>query len=117
MSVEQERIDEENERLFGNGQYRKKEKTERLGMTDQEVIDSGSGLESKHRVPKWFLAVLIVLVLIAYALNLPFWGDRVDNPRPWLTWGHLAALLYMLVFGGFVYLMTTRYNRASNKAE
>jgi len=76
------------------------------GMSDEEIIASGVGLESKDRVPKWFWAIIIVVTLIAYGLTVPFWGDRVGSPRPWFTWGHVGALAYILVFGGFVYFMT-----------
>ena len=105
MSTEQDDMDKENERLFGGGESRRK----KVGMTDEEIIASGSGLESSKRVPKWFLAILVVMLLIAYGLTVPFWGDRVDNPRPWFTWGHVAAFVYILVFGGFVYFMTAMY--------
>jgi len=106
---ERNRIDAENERLFGGGSSRVKKKPEKAGMSDEEIIGSGVGLESSKRVPKWFIAIIVVVVLIAYALTLPFWGDRVDSPRPWFTWGHVGALAYILVFGGFVYIMTTMY--------
>jgi len=109
MSSKQDRIDAENDRLFGGKPPVKKQKHQKIGMTDEEIIASGSGLESKDRVPKWFLAIIVVVVLVAYGLTVPFWGDRVDSPRPWFTWGHLAALAYILVFGGFVYVMTTMY--------
>jgi len=115
MSSKQDRIDAENERLFsGKSQAKKHQKT---GMSDDEIIASGSGLESKNRVPKWFLAIIVVVVLIAYGLTVPFWGDRVDAPRPWFTWGHVAALAYILVFGGFVYVMTTMYGNDYNEDE
>ncbi|MDQ6998784.1 MAG: hypothetical protein Q9M17_08715 [Mariprofundus sp.] len=109
MSSKQDEMDAENERLFGGGQSRPTKAKKRVGMSDDEIIASSSGLESSKRVPKWFLAILVVMVLIAFGLTVPFWGDRVDNPRPWFTWGHLAALAYVLVFGGFVYFMTSMY--------
>ncbi|MDX8398225.1 MAG: hypothetical protein R8K49_07905 [Mariprofundaceae bacterium] len=109
MNTEHVSGDAENERLFGGASSGSKKKTKNLGMSDEEIIASGIGLESSQRVPKWFLGIIIVVVLIAYALTLPFWGDRIDNPRPWFTWGHVAALAYILVFGGFVYFMTMMY--------
>jgi len=109
MSSKQDEIDKENERLFGGGQSRPAKAKKRVGMTDDEIIASGTGLESSKRVPKWFLAILVVMLLIAYGLTVPFWGDRIDNPRPWFTWGHVGALAYVVVFGGFVYFMTSMY--------
>jgi len=110
----QDREDAENARLFGGGQSRPKKKPKHKGMTDEEIIASGQGLESSQGVPRWFFAILVVMVLIAFGLTLPFWGDRVDNPRPWFTWGHIAALAYILVFGGFVYAMTMLYDPKSD---
>jgi len=107
------REDEENARLFGGGKPQVKKK----GMSDDEIIASGDGLEHSSRVPRWFFAIIIVVVIAAFGLSLPFWGDRVDNPRPWYTWGHLAALGYMIVFGGFVYAMTMMYDPDKGESE
>jgi len=109
--------DKENERLFGGGQSRAKSKITKQGMTDEEIIASGVGLESSSRVPKWFWAIIVVVILIAYGLTLPFWGDRIDNPRPWFTWGHVGALAYIIVFGGFVYFMTMMYGDDAGENE
>jgi len=108
------REDEENARLFGGGQSKPKK---RKGMSDEEIIASGDGLEDSSRVPRWFFAIIIVVVIAAFSLSLPFWGDRPDSPRPWYTWGHLAALAYMLVFGGFVYVMTMMYDPDKGETE
>jgi len=87
------------------------------GMSDEEIIASGVGLESSARVPKWFWAIIVVVLLAAFGLSMPFWGDRVDSPRPWFTWGHVGALAYILVFGGFVYFMTTMYGNDGGESE
>ncbi|MDQ6953388.1 MAG: hypothetical protein Q9M15_07670 [Mariprofundaceae bacterium] len=108
------REDEENARLFGGGQSRPKKKK---GLSDDDIIASGEGLEDSSRVPRWFFAIIAVVVVAAFALSLPFWGDRLDSPRPWYTWGHAAALAYMLVFGGFVYAMTMMYDPDKGDAE
>ncbi|MDQ6956438.1 MAG: hypothetical protein Q9M21_04505 [Mariprofundaceae bacterium] len=100
------REDEENGHLSADHQESSHKKIEKQGMSDEEIIASGVGLESRDRVPKWFWAIIVVVILIAYGLTVPFWGDRIDNPRPWFTWGHVGALAYILVFGGFVYFMT-----------
>ncbi|MDQ6954799.1 MAG: hypothetical protein Q9M20_05085 [Mariprofundaceae bacterium] len=109
--------DKENERLFGGGQSHPHKKIKKQGMTDEEIIASGVGLESRDRVPKWFWAIIVVVILIAYGLTVPFWGDRVDSPRPWFTWGHVGAFAYILVFGGFVYFMTMMYGDDAGENE
>ncbi len=110
------REDDENARLFGGGQSPAKKKRKK-GMSDEEIIASGDGLEDSSRVPRWFIAIIVVVILAAYGLSLPFWGDRVDSPRPWYTWGHVAALAYIIVFGGFVYGMTMLYDPDKNDPE
>jgi len=109
------REDIENARLFGGGHSSSEQKNH--GMSDEEIIASGDGLENSSRVPRWFFAIIIVVVIAAFGLSLPFWGDRVDSPRPWYTWGHLAALAYMLIFGGFVYVMTMMYDPDKGESE
>jgi len=109
--AKQKTIDDENEHLFGGGQSRPRKKTvvKKVGMTDEEILASGSGLESSQRVPKWFWSILIITVLVAYGLTVPFWGDRAGSPREWFNWGHVAAFAYIGVFGSFVYFMTMMY--------
>ncbi|MDQ6968066.1 MAG: hypothetical protein Q9M14_05215 [Mariprofundaceae bacterium] len=111
------REDEKNEGLSGDNQSNSRKNIKKQGMTDEEIIASGVGLESRGRVPKWFWAIIVVVVLVAYGLSEPFWGDRVGSPRPWFTWGHVGALAYMLVFGGFVYFMTMMYGDDGGEAE
>ncbi|MDX8398202.1 MAG: hypothetical protein R8K49_07790 [Mariprofundaceae bacterium] len=110
--------DEENKQLLeGHKALKSKPKITKQGMSDEEIIASGQGLESSKRVPKWFWMIIVVVILIAYGLTLPFWGDRIDSPRPWFTWGHVAAFAYILVFGGFVYFMTMMYGDDGGEAE
>jgi len=109
--------DERNEGLLAGEEKDLPKKITKQGMTDEEIIASGVGLESSERVPKWFWAIIVVVVLVAFGLSMPFWGDRVDSPRPWFTWGHFAALAYISIFGGFVYFMTIMYGNDGGEAE
>jgi len=109
--------DEKNKKLLAGEDKVSSIKITKQGMSDEEIIASGVGLESKDRVPKWFWAIIVVVILVAYGLTVPFWGDRVDNPRPWFTWGHVGALAYILVFGGFVYFMTMMYGNDGGEAD
>jgi len=107
---------EKNEGLLA-GEKDLSKKINKQGMSDEEIIASGVGLESSDRVPKWFWAIIVVVLLVAFGLSMPFWGDRMDSPRPWFTWGHVGALAYILVFGGFVYFMTMMYGNDGGEAE
>jgi len=108
---------EENEDLLASEKKGLSPKITKQGMSDEEIIASGVGLESSERVPKWFWAIIVVVVLVAFGLSMPFWGDRVDSPRPWFTWGHVGALAYISIFGGFVYYMTMMYGDDGGEAE
>jgi len=83
------------------------ERLEKRGMEDWELVEKIP--ESQKRVPAWFIAIIVVVVIVAFGLTLPFWGDRPDNPRPWFTWGHVAAAVYALVAGAFIYFMVSNY--------
>ena len=46
-----------------------------------------------------------------------YWGDRPGYERAWIDWGFGAAILYLLVFGGFVYLMVNKYSPSVDGTE
>ena len=77
------------------------------GLEDWELVEKIP--ESQRRVPTWFFAIIAVVVVVAFGLTLPFWGDRPDHPRAWFTWGHVAAAVYALVASAFIYFMVTLY--------
>mgnify|MGYP001142635949 CR=1 FL=1 len=83
------------------------ERRDKRGLEDWELIEKIP--ESQRRVPPWFLAVIVVVLLVAIGLSFPFWGDRPGFERDWVNWGFGAALLYILVAGGFVYFMVHLY--------
>lgn len=93
------------------GYSSEEERLNKRGMDDWELVEKIP--ESQNRVPKWFIAIVIMVLLVAFGLTLPFWGDRPDHPRPWFTWGHLAAVVYALVAGGFIYFMVGLYGSKS----
>jgi len=83
------------------------ERLEKRGMDDWELVENIP--KSQNRIPKWFIGVIIGVLMVAFGLSLPFWGDRPDHPRPWFTMGHLYAVLYFIVAGGVIYFMTRLY--------
>ena len=88
--------------------YASDEERRRLrGLEDWEMVNSIP--DSQARVPPWFFAVVAVVLLVAIGLSFPFWGDRPGYERSWINWGFGAALLYILVFGGFVWVMVNFY--------
>lgn len=80
------------------------------GLEDWELVEKIP--ESQRPVPYWFLAVILVVLLVGVGLSFPFWGLRPGDNRPWLDWGYLVALVYIAVAGTFVWHMVRMYGSA-----
>ncbi|OIO70060.1 MAG: hypothetical protein CO186_02240 [Zetaproteobacteria bacterium CG_4_9_14_3_um_filter_49_83] len=83
------------------------ERLNKRGLEDWELVEKIP--ESQRHVPAWFIGIIIMVLLVAFGLTLPFWGDRPEAPRAWFTWGHVAAGLYAIIASLFIYFMTTLY--------
>lgn len=83
------------------------ERRAKRGLEDWELVEKIP--ESQESVPRWFWAIIVIVLLIAIGLSFPFWGDRPGYEREWINWGFGAALLYLAVFGPFVYFMVNFY--------
>ena len=79
------------------------ERREKRGLENWEMVENVS--DSQAPVPRWFYGIIIAVLLVAIGLSFPFWGDRPGYEREWINWGFGAALLYLAVFGTFVYFM------------
>ncbi len=60
------------------------ERLAKRGMEDWELVDKIP--ESQRGVPVWFIAVVVVVLLVAIGLSFPFWGDRPGFERSWFNW-------------------------------
>lgn len=89
------------------GYRSEEERLAKRGLEDWELLDSIP--ESQRGVPKWFIAVILVVVLVAIGLSFPFWGDRPGYERSWINWGFGAALLYIVAMSVFIYFMVNLY--------
>ncbi len=89
------------------GYASEEERLAKRGMEDWELVDKIP--ESQRGVPVWFLAVVVVVLLVAIGLSFPFWGDRPGYERSWFNWGFVAAIVYLVVAGTFVYFMVNLY--------
>lgn len=83
------------------------ERRRHRGLEDWEMVEKIP--ESQRRVPRWFFAVVVIVLLVAIGLSFPFWGDRPGYERAWVDMGFVVALVYLAVFGGFVYFMVNMY--------
>ncbi len=83
------------------------ERRAKRGLEDWELVEKIP--ESQQPVPRWFIGIIVAVMLVAVGLSFPFWGDRTGYEREWINWGFGAALLYTAVFGTFVYFMVNFY--------
>jgi len=89
------------------GYASEEERLARRGMEDWELVTKIP--ESQRRVPYWFIAVVVIVLLIAVGLGFPFWGQRPGVKVEWFNWGFVAAIFYVAIAGAFVYFMTNLY--------
>jgi hypothetical protein len=89
------------------------ERRRKRGLEDWELVEKIP--ESQKRVPPWFFAVIAAVLLVSIGLSFPFWGTRKGFELDWAEWGFGtgAAILYLIVFGGFVWYMVNFYGSKS----
>ena len=83
------------------------ERLARRGMEDWELVTKIPA--SQRRVPYWFIAVVLIVLLVAIGLGFPFWGQRPGVHVQWFNWGFVAAIFYVAGAAYFVYFMTNLY--------
>jgi|GEM_PF-222134 len=83
------------------------ERLAKRGMEDWELVTKIPA--SQRRVPYWFIAVVVIVLLVAMGLGFPFWGQRPGVKVQWFNWGYVGAIFYVAVAAGFVYFMTNLY--------
>ncbi len=84
-----------------------KERLAKRGMEDWEMLESIP--DSQRGIPKWFIGVVVMVLLVAIGLSFPFWGDRPGYERNWIDWGFGIAILYLAVGSTFVWFMVRLY--------
>jgi hypothetical protein len=87
------------------------ERKEKRGLEDWELVEKIP--ESQKKVPYWFLAVVVTVLLVAVGLSFPFWGNRPGYERDWVDWGFVAALFYVAAAGAFVHFMVQLYGSST----
>jgi len=88
------------------------ERLEKRGMEDWELVENIP--ESQRKVPYWFMAVVVIVLLVGVGLSFPFWGLRPGVEVNWVEWvkdpGFLGSLVYVTAAGAFVYYMVNMYS-------
>jgi hypothetical protein len=91
------------------------ERLEKRGMEDWELVEKIP--ESQRKVPYWFMAVVIIVLLVGVGLSFPFWGLRPGVEVDWRDWvkdpGFLGSLVYITAAAAFVYYMVNLYGSPS----
>ena len=83
------------------------ERLAKRGMEEWEMLEAIP--DSQRGVPKWFIGVVLMVLLVAIGLSFPFWGDRPGYEREWIDWGFGIAILYLAVASTFVWFMVRLY--------
>jgi len=77
------------------------ERKDRRGLEDWEMLSSME--QSTVGIPFWFVAIFIVLLIVAVGLTFPFWGNRPGYERPWFDWGIPAGVAWVVVMSAVIY--------------
>lgn len=93
------------------------ERMEKRGLEDWELVEKLQ--ESQPTIPYWFIAVVVIVLLVGVGLSFPFWGLRPGVTVNWVDWvedpGFLGAIVYVAVAGLFVRYMTNLYGTSSGE--
>ncbi len=84
---------------FGYGS--EQERLDKRGLEDWELVEKME--ESHTSIPYWFIALFIVLLLVAIGLTFPFWGNRPGFERDWFDWGIPAGAAWVIVMSFVIY--------------
>lgn len=91
------------------------ERLEKRGMEDWELVEKIP--ESQLKVPYWFTAVVVIVLLVGVGLSFPFWGLRPGVVVKWTDWvkdpGFLGSLVYIAAAAAFVYYMVHLYGSSA----
>lgn len=77
------------------------ERRDKRGLEDWEMVTSMD--ESKVSIPYWFIAIFLVLLLVAIGLTFPFWGNRPGYERPFFDWGIPLGAAWVIVMSFVIY--------------
>ncbi|NOY63194.1 MAG: hypothetical protein GXP10_08620 [Gammaproteobacteria bacterium] len=92
------------------------ERISKRGLEDWEMLEKMD--ESDNAIPYWFVAIFIVLLLVAVGLTFPFWGVRSGYERDWFDWGIVAGVAWCVAMAALIYYFVDyRYQHAEKVAK
>ena len=105
---------EESENNFG---YKNdQERRDKRGLEDWEMVTSME--KSEVSIPYWFIALFVVLLIVAVGLTFPFWGNRPGYERPWYDNGIPLGIAWVVSMSFIIYyFVDLRHILAKKKEE
>lgn len=91
------------------------ERHDRRGLEDWEMVETME--QSQVSIPYWFVAIFIVLLIVAVGLTFPFWGNRPGYERPWFDWGIPAGAAWVIVMSFVIYYFVDLRFRLQERKE
>lgn len=91
------------------------ERKDRRGLEDWEMVEEMS--ENNVIIPYWFIAIFVVLLLVAVGLTFPFWGNRPGYERPWFDWGIPAGVAWVVFMSFIIYYFVDLRHQLAEKKE
>ncbi|MDH5232799.1 MAG: hypothetical protein OEY38_22305 [Gammaproteobacteria bacterium] len=89
------------ERNDNYGYASNQERLDKRGLEDWELVQTME--DSEVSIPYWFIAVFVVLLIVAVGLTFPFWGNRPGYERPWFDWGIPAGVAWVVIMSFVIY--------------
>ena len=86
------------------------------GLEDWEMVEK-MHQTSDHRIPYWFFALFIVLLIVATGLTFPFWGVRPGFERSWFDWGIPAGVGWVVTMSIVIYYFVDHRHRKKKGPE
>lgn len=86
------------------------------GLEDWEMVER-MDQTSDHRIPYWFFALFIVLLIVATGLTFPFWGVRPGFERSWFDWGIPAGIGWVVTMSIVIYYFVDYRHRHKTSAD
>jgi len=77
------------------------ERRDKRGLEDWEMVSTMR--DSNVSIPYWFIAIFIVLLIVAIGLTFPFWGNRPGYERPFFDWGIPLGAAWVIVMSFVIY--------------
>lgn len=92
------------------------ERRDKRGLEDWEMVTSME--KSEVSIPYWFIALFVVLLIVAVGLTFPFWGNRPGFERPWYDNGIPLGVAWVVGMSFIIYyFVDLRHILAKKKEE